>query len=90
MSRLNTLTTLVSAGYPVWYAYGVSRGVIDTSTGLAKDLCVPSHGCDTGVIQITYKKPCLPCTAPKKPCGKSNMNYVEELYDEVYRKEKGT
>ena len=38
MSKLNTLTTLVSAGYPVWYAYGVSRGVVDISHGLAQDL----------------------------------------------------
>ena len=42
MSRLNTLTTLVSVGYPVWYAYGVSRGVIDTSDGLAHELRVVS------------------------------------------------
>ena len=38
MSRLNTLTTLVSAGYPAWYAYGVSRGIIDTTSGLREDL----------------------------------------------------
>ena len=28
MSRLNTFTCLVSAGYPVWYSFGVSRGLI--------------------------------------------------------------
>ena len=29
---------MVSAGYPVWYAYGVSRGVISISYGLRTDL----------------------------------------------------
>lgn len=51
MSRLNTLTTLVSAGYPVWYAYGVSRGVIDTSDGLAHELQVVS-----GIISESENK----------------------------------
>lgn len=44
MSRLNTLTTLVSAGYPAWYAFGVSRGIIDTSQGLRTDLVTPVSG----------------------------------------------
>ena len=38
MSKLNSLTCLVSAGYPVWYSYGVSRGVIDVSSGLRQEL----------------------------------------------------
>lgn len=44
MSRLNTLTTLVSAGYPAWYSFGVSRGIIDTSQGLRTDLVTPVSG----------------------------------------------
>ena len=32
------MTCLVSAGYPVWYAYGVSQGVISMQHGLQTDL----------------------------------------------------
>ena len=52
MSRLNTMTTLVSAGYPAWYAYGVSRGIIDTTCGLRQDLLhdtVAYGECDNGL-----------------------------------------
>jgi hypothetical protein len=36
--KLNTLTTLISAGYPFWYAFGVSRGVVEISNGLRQDI----------------------------------------------------
>lgn len=35
---LNTLSTLMSAGYPAWYAYGVSRGTISLKDGLRTQL----------------------------------------------------
>lgn len=44
MSRLNTFTTLVSAGYPAWYSFGVSRGILDVSSGLQTQLRVPTSG----------------------------------------------
>lgn len=52
MSRLNTLTTLVSAGYPVWYAYGISRGIIETRNGLLSTLRCVSSG---HTPQISYE-----------------------------------
>ena len=48
MSRLNSLTTLVSAGYPFWYSYGVSRGIIDVSNGLSQDL-----RCDMNYVPVS-------------------------------------
>lgn len=49
------MTTLVTAGYPVWYSYGVSRGIIDVSNGLDQDLCrsAVSSGCDA-LYKDTY------------------------------------
>ena len=55
MSRLNTMTCLVSAGYPVWYAYGVSRGIISVHDGLRTDLVhVSGAPADTGYVIVYY------------------------------------
>jgi hypothetical protein len=58
MSKLNTLTCLVSAGYPVWYSFGVSRGCIDVRDGLRTDLLSVSGAGGTGykslIIEFEY------------------------------------
>lgn len=55
MSKLNTMTCLVSAGYPVWYAYGVSRGIISVHDGLRTDLVHVSSGkAVTGYVIVYY------------------------------------
>jgi hypothetical protein len=60
MSKSHNVTTMVSAGYPFWYSYGVSHGLIKADAGASR---VDSVSGLFGLFEKPKKKT---TTEPKK------------------------